>query len=299
MDGTGTEPGSAPEETASPRKAHLTDAVQITGARERYLRVRDQVNTRVNAGATGQFRRRLRDLDVLNHGLILASLGLTLLIPLLITLAALLPIGSDTGFAATLIRRFGLSPEAADDLRQLFPTHDQVAGSTTPLSAVVTLLWALGWPAELARGLQAIWELPSRGLQDLWRALPWLASFVGMVSVLVGSSTLADGSLGTFIGSVLTAPLLFGWTWWSQHLLLGGRIRWRPLLPSAIATTVALFGFGVVMSFYVPGAIVSNFDQYGPIGVIFALLTWLVGFAVVMLGGPLVGHTIYLRRQAS
>jgi membrane protein len=48
------------------------------------------------------------------------------------------------------------------------------------------------------------------------------------------------------------------------------------------------------MSVYIPRAIVHNFDQYGPLGIIFAMLTWLVGFAVVMLGGALIGHMIFL-----
>jgi hypothetical protein len=46
-----------------------------------------------------------------------------------------------------------------------------------------------------------------------------------------------------------------------------------------------------------PRAIESNFDKYGPIGMVFALLTWLVAFALVMLGCPLVGHIIYHARR--
>jgi membrane protein len=251
----------------------------------------------VDASAAGHIRRRWRELDVMNHGLILASLGLTLLIPALITLAALLPVGADAGFAAGVIRRFGLSREAADDLRKLFPSHERVDSSVTGLSAVATLLWALGWPAELARGYESIWSLPNRGLRDLWRALPWLVSFIGVVGLGIVAGTHLDGSIGRLVQVALSLPVLFLWSWWSQHLLLGGRIGWRALLPGAVATGLALVGFGVVMGFYLPRAIVHNFDRYGPIGIIFALLTWLIGFAVVMLGGPVVGHMIFAARH--
>jgi membrane protein len=238
------------------------------------------------------------ELDLLNHGLLLASLSLTLLIPALITLASFLPMASDTGVAALVIRRFGLDAEAADDVRRLFATNGHVAGSTTALSALGTMLWALSWPVELARGYEAIWDLPHRGMQDLWRALPCLASFVGVVTLSTVSGSAAAGEAGAMIASLVSLPVAFLWSWWSQHLLLGARVPWRALLPGAVATAIGLFGLGLAMSLYLPIAIVSNFDKYDPIGVIFALLTWLVGFAVVMLGGPVVGHTIYVRQSS-
>jgi membrane protein len=70
------------------------------------------------------------------------------------------------------------------------------------------------------------------------------------------------------------------------------------LLPGAVCTAVGLLGLSIAMQIYLPGAIVSNSDRYGPIGVVFALLSYLIGFSVVMLGGPLVGETWYTRRHA-
>src|SRR5690349_8142821 len=99
---------------------------RTAAVRERYARARD----RVDRSAAGHVQRRWRELDIMNHGLILASLGLTLLVPALITLAALFPVGSENG-VAPVIHRFGLSSEATNDLRQLFPSRKRVAGTTT------------------------------------------------------------------------------------------------------------------------------------------------------------------------
>src|SRR3954447_17175011 len=189
MAGAGNEPDvpsgeGVADEPPAPRRRGVPNIPHTAAVKERYVQVRD----RVDATAAGQVRRRVRDLDVLNHGVILASLGLTLLIPALITISAVLPVGSKTGLAATVIRRFGLSAQAADDLRKVFPTRDQVAGTTTVLSAVATLFWALGWPTELARGYQSIWELPSRGLRDMWRSVPWLLSFMALIAAIILSS---------------------------------------------------------------------------------------------------------------
>jgi membrane protein len=235
-------------------------------------------------------------MDLMNHGVLLASLGLTLLVPALLTLSAVLPLGSDHGTGAALVRRFGLGQEAAADLRSILPSRAQVSGSTTVLGALGTLFWALAWPAELGRGYLAIWSLPERGLRDMWRSAVWLASFLTIAAAAFASSDVTSGTLAPVVGGAIMLPVVFGWTWWSQHLLLAGRVRWRVLLPGAIVTTIALFGFSATMRLYVPNAIRSSFNQYGPLGIIFVLLTWLVGFAVVMLGGPLVGHVVVVRR---
>ena len=59
-----------------------------------------------------------------------------------------------------------------------------------------------------------------------------------------------------------TVILLFcatlAWAWWTQHLLLGGRVAWRPLFPGAVATAVALFGLNLAMVFYLSRSITSN-----------------------------------------
>lgn len=277
-----------PAPAAKPSKPSRTAA-----AKEHY----DRLMARVEISTPGRVRRRARELDIVNHALILASLSLTLLIPALVTLAAFLPIGSGTGLAAGAMKRLGLSAQAAEDLRSLFPSRTKVVGSTTALSAVATLFFAIGWPAELGRGFQAIWSLPSRGLRDTWRTVPWLVSLFAVLTVIASSGRMVSGLGGVVLTGLIAAPLTFVWSWWGQHLLLGARIGWRALLPGAIATSLMLFGFGIGMHIYLPRAIVEDADKYGPIGVVLALLSWLIGFSVVMLGGPLVGHTVYVRHQ--
>jgi membrane protein len=275
------------ESTAPPRPS------RTAAARQHYVRLR----TRVESSTPGQVRRRARELDIVNHALILASLSLTLLVPALVTVSAFVPIGSESGVAAGAMRRLGLSSAAAHDLRALFPSKHRVAGSTTALSAVITLFFAIGWPAELGRGFQSIWALPARGLRDVWRTVPWLVSFFAVLALLASSGLLISGAAGVIVTAVLAVPVTFAWSWWGQHLLLGGRIGWRALLPGAAATSLFLFGFGLAMHVYLPHLITENYHKYGPIGVVLALLSWIIGFSVVMLGGPLVGHTIYVRRH--
>ena len=291
MDASIQDPGGA-DRTTPP--AAVPKPSRTAAAKEHY----DRLRVRVETSTPGQLRRRARELDIVNHALILASLSLTLLVPALVTLAAFLPIGSEGGIAAGALRRLGISSQAAHDLRQLFPSENKVAGSTTVISALITVFFAIGWPAELGRGYQAIWGLQPRGLRDAWRTVPWLVSFFAVLVFIASSGRLVSGLGGVILTGLVALPILFAWTWWGQYLLLGGRIGWRALLPGGIATSLLLFGFSIGMHVYLPHAIVDNYDKYGPIGVVLALLSWIIGFSVVMLGGPLVGHTLYLRRQA-
>ncbi len=72
---------------------------------------------------------------------------------------------------------------------------------------------------------------------------------------------------------LICSPLVFGWAWWMQHFLLGGRIGWRPLLGGAVSLTIALFGLSVFLAIFLSGSITGRSHQYGPIGVVFALLS--------------------------
>jgi membrane protein len=181
-------------------------------------------------------------------------------------------------------------------VRQLFAT-DTARGTTTVLSSLVTIVFAYSWPAELQRGYQLIWDLPSRGMRDGWRPAIWLLSFFAVVGCVASSGSVAGGTAGTAVVGVVGSPVVFAWTWWTQHLFLGGRTPYRRLVAGAVATTIGLFGLSLYESLFLSSAITQGFDKYGPIGVVFALLSWLIGFNVVMLGGPLAGHVWVSRRE--
>ena len=68
------------------------------------------------------------------------------------------------------------------------------------------------------------------------------------------------------------------------------------LVSSALVTGACLVGFGAFTSWYLPRNIIENYNRYGPIGVVFALLSWMIGFSAVMLGGPLVGRMLHQHR---
>jgi membrane protein len=240
----------------------------------------------------------MRTLGISHHALVFSALGMVVFVPALISLAALLPLGSDHGFADRVAHHMALSGEARAAVRGLFSTGDTVRTATSAVGAVFTVLAAYAWPAELQRFYQAVWELPPLGRRHLWRPLAWLGSFLVVLAAVAVVGGIAGGVAGALLTAGLCSPLVLGWSWWMQRFLLASRVRWSALLPGAIVTAAGLAAFSVTTSVYLSRAIVWNAERYGPIGVVFVLMSWLTWFSAVLLGGAVVGHFLHLRRAA-
>jgi membrane protein len=254
---------------------------------------------RARSGAVGTAQTRMRDLAISHHALVFSALGMVLFVPALISLATLLPLGSDHGLAARMAHHMALSPEAQEAVRGLFSTADTIRTPTSAVGAVFTVLAAYAWPAELQRFYQAVWGLPSLGFRQLWRPLVWLGSLLVIVAAVAVVGGLAGGVSGALLTAALCSPLVLLWIWWMQRFLLAGRVPWSALLPSALVTAAGLAAFSVATSVYLSHAIVWNADKYGPIGVVFVLMSWLTWFSTVLLGGAVVGHFLHQRRNGS
>ena len=272
------------------------------GTRRRLARAREraaEAAERARSGTVGSVQSRVRDLAMTHHALVFSALGMVLFVPALISLATLLPLGSDHGLAVRMAHHLALSAEARAAVRELFNTDDTVRTATSAVGAVFTVLAAYAWPAELQRFYQAVWGLPRLGWRQLWRPLVWLGSLVLVVATVATVGALAGGVAGAVLTAVLCSPLIVLWVWWMQRFLLAGRVRWRALLPGALVTAAGLAAFSVATSVYLSRAIVYNADRYGPIGVVFVLMSWLTWFSTVLLGGAVLGHTLHQRRAGS
>jgi membrane protein len=107
-----------------------------------------------------------------------------------------------------------------------------------------------------------------------------------LTSVVVGPAVRGAGpAVFAIVG--LIGFILF-W-WFTMWLLLGGRVSWRRLLPPAVATGVFWLGMEAVFSVVFSGMIISNDQKYGPVGVVFALMSLFVAIGVVIILGAVVG----------
>jgi membrane protein len=246
--------------------------------------------TRFEESHLGVLQRRIVDVQLTKQALILAALAFMLLVPALITLAAVVPLGRPDGAVAGLVQRAGLTPEAAHDLQQLFPTDTAVSAATTGIGVLLTVVLTVRWPLALQRGFELVWGLPPAGVRGLWRPLAWLAGFLVIAGVASLVAPVLDGMAWLVAVLAVGTPVAVVWAWWTQHLLLAGRVPWPRLLPGAVLIGVGLVGLRLGATVVLSPAITSHYRQYGPLGIVFVILSWLVAFGVVMLGGALVGH---------
>lgn len=278
-------PGPAPGDPGEPARTRGTDrivarVVETTG--------------RIQATRVGHVQRRFVQADLANQAMILAALALSLLVPVLVTLAALVPLGAANSLPGAVGRRLGLSVASTQDLQRLFPTRDAVRGGSTVIGGLFTLVSAYAWPTALQRAYEIAWGLGSKGWRGLWRPFVWLTAFVAFGAVLlVLPTTSIPDPWRTILLLLFWTPIVFVWSWWTQHFLLRGAVAWRLLLPGALAMTVGLIGLRAIGAVYFSTAISSNYHQYGPLGLVFMLLTWLIALSTVMLGGPVLGAAMH------
>ena len=103
--------------------------------------------------------------------------------------------------------------------------------------------------------------LDPRGIRDLFRKLISLGLTVGWLFLtgLMGPSVRAGGPV--LYGIVILAAFTGFW-WFSMRFLLAGRIPWRRLFPSAVATGLCWLGMMAVFSATFSGMVISSCDRY-------------------------------------
>ena len=237
---------------------------------------------------------RLVEMQFVERSVALGSLAFTAMVPLLVIASAFLP-GTD-GLANELIRRFHLHDPTAAVVRDVFAQPDAVRQSISWFGVLLLIVAALSFTRALQRVYENAWRLKPRGLAGTRAGLIWIGGVVVWVSIF---STARRGLLDLTgpIGSL--AILLAGdavvWLW-SPWILLSRRIAWRPLVPTAALTAIALTAISVGSIVYMPAAIDRSATHYGPIGIAIALVSWLVGigFALTVCAavGAVLGETL-------
>jgi len=230
--------------------------------------------------------RRLAALDFINQGMVFAATLLLCLFPFLIVVSAL----AGRSMADTLARFTGLTGQASADVGHLFaPTAATTGAVIGTVSMVFFVFGGIATATALQQIYERVFDLPHRPVKDLPLRLAWLALLMG-TSLLTGWAAPGLRHVG---GPALLAAAGLVWStgfWWlTMRILLASRLSWRALLPAACATGVLYVAMEVVFSLFFSAMVISNETKYGPIGIIFALLSYLIAIGVVVILGAAVG----------
>lgn len=228
---------------------------------------------------------RLVSVNVLDGATRLAAQVFLTAVPLMFVAAAVAPQGVRDQMLHSAQQLFGLSGASQAQLKEVYGAHGDEHASlrqtTGVIGALMALLSATACSRAMARVCERAWRLPRSGVRVVvWRWFAWLVAW-GLVLVLQGPLRAGLGA-----GPWLGVPLIFladvaVW-WWTQRLLLGGRVPWARLLPGAVLTAAAMTALSVTARLYMPLALNRSLSAYGSLGSVFTVLSWLIASCAVV-----------------
>lgn len=233
-------------------------------------------------------------IEFIDRCMLIAAQGLLALIPTLVVLSAFAPNLTDAAIG-TLAEAAGLGAPGTEVVRGEV-SLDQVRSQTGIIGLLITLFSAASFARAIQRMYERVWQQPHiGGVSGLRRCLVWLIGWLVTLQ-LVGALRVMVRGLPGLVGEGLALViqcLALSLIWWgTAWVLLFGRIAWSRLALGAVLTgCIGVFynrGSAVLMPPYVE----ANAEQFGTLGVLLAVSTWLIGYAGVMVGSALVGRVL-------
>jgi membrane protein len=246
---------------------------------------KDRWPARITVATTSGLMR----VQIFDRSMTIAAQAFTSIFPTLILLSALLGRGLSTEVANLA--------DLPDASRQILDEalSGKGAGAFGVAGAFVVLISATSLSRALARAYGMIWQLPRQpgGLAMSWR---WLATVLLLVAFLVGTRLLGWLTERLPMSSVSSAVILLAadcmvavlvpW------LVLGGAVSARLLLPGGCLFGLAMLVLRPVGAVFLPRALNTSGERYGPIGHAFTYVGWLYVLAFALLATAVLGHVI-------
>lgn len=237
--------------------------------------------------------RRLQAADLINQGLLVAAVLLLCFLPFVLVIESL----GGRNNASEFIRRFGLTGEAAQAVRHAFTSPATPSVAFSGLSWVLFVLFGLAAAGAIQELYGRVFEIKGHRLRDTPRRAVWLAAALGACFVGAWTQPWLDRTGGPGLVAIAALPAATAFWWFSMRLLLAGKVGWRELFPSALATGICWLGMVIVFRLTLSSTIVSDYRKYGPAGVVFALMPVLIAIGVVILLGAVLGAVWRERRE--
>jgi membrane protein len=236
--------------------------------------------------------RRFVAVQGVDRSMAIGAQAYTALFPLLIVYVSISPLDSGRSVSQLLIDRLHLHDASAETVRQAFAPVDEVQSGITALSIALLLFSGLSFTRGLQRLYEGAFSLPTRGMRNSKWGLVWLVVVTLLVSVRPKVLGGLDGEFETIASLLISAALWLV----TPYLLLGRRLHWLRLLPVSVLSVIGMTGVGIWSVLWMPHTIASSAEQFGVIGIGFALLTWFVAVAGVLVvaatGGALVSDRL-------
>jgi membrane protein len=234
---------------------------------------------------------RVAAVGFVQAAVVLAAQAFLALFPLLIAVVALTPTEVGQSIATVARNRLGLGGHTGDEVSSLVTTRDSLRGSITVFGAIVVFGSATSFTRALQRLYENAWQLPRLGLRGSIRGLGWLVGLIAYLAVL-GAAVKLTASPAIAVSLLrmvmLTACAFLLW-WLTPFVLLCGRVRARALVVTGVLTAAVTVVAARISAIVMPRIIGSNERQFGTIGAAFAIESWLVVMASLIVAAAVLG----------
>ena len=158
------------------------------------------------------------------------------------------------------------------------------------LGLILTIFFASSFTTAVQRVYLRAWRRPHGGKVGAYTRGPaWLIVVLASMAFLGAMRGVLGNGPGFALFAVISLVTTSALWWFTGWFLLLGEVRWRVLLPSAVITSIAIAGFGVSATIWMPNIVTRNEAQFGFFGVALALVTWFSGAAICVLVGACAG----------
>jgi membrane protein len=234
---------------------------------------------------------RLAAVGFIQSAVVMAAQTFLALFPLLIAVIAIAPPDVGQTIASVARDRLGLAGQTSDEVYRLVGTRDELHGTITTFGIIVVLGSATSFTRALQRVYEMSWQIPRLGLRGSLRGLGWLVGLLVYLALLglalrLTASPAAGPTLLREAMLIISAFLLW---WLTPFVLLCGRVRLRSLIATGALTAIVVVIAGHVSAVVMPRIIGTNERQYGTIGAVFAIESWLVVIAGLIVACTILG----------
>jgi len=236
---------------------------------------------------------RMLEIEFVDRSVALAAKAFVSFFPLVIVVAAFVPARLRMSIITALAARLGLRGEAFSLVQSSFASSDDIRRATGVVGLVLTIFFATSFTTALRRVYMRAWRRPPHsGVDNYWRGVTWLFAILLSLAVLGGLRAAAGDGAGVVVWAVVGLAVYVGLWWFTAWWLLLGDVRMRVLAPTGVITGIAMAGYGLSASVWMPQVVASNETQFGFFGVALALVTWFSGAAICILVGACAGPVL-------
>lgn len=235
---------------------------------------------------------RMLTVNIFDSATRLAAQCFLTAVPLLFVVGSFAPEAVREQLVSSVKVVFGITGATADQLEAVYRSTDEGLREVTGVvGGLMVLLSATAVSRAMQRLCKRAWLIPRTGVRIApWRWLAWIGVWLG---TLIVQGPIREGfGAGLWVAVPVTLLSQILLWWWSQHLLLGRLVNWLPLLPGAVLTGLATTAMSIGSQYYMPRALSRSLSEYGSLGPVFTLLSWLIVLCVVIAVGITVGAVL-------